>query len=236
MEDEKTILVVDDEPALRDIFGGWVESLNCGKVLTAGDGQDALEILESTSITLLITDVRMPRMDGTELVRRLFALAKIPSIVFVSGFSDVNEREMYEFGAESFLTKPLRKEDLTRAVERALARRSELWMEPPLRPARQSILIGDPSGPSENYVRVGKGGFCAHYPDAIALGKVDFVCHLGDGDTTLRGSGTVRWRSRAEELVGIEFDYLDESSRAHVVDEIASSSRFSYIPSNVVKV
>jgi CheY-like chemotaxis protein len=235
-EDEITILIVDDEPALREIFSGWVESLQCGKVLTANDGMEALEILKTNNVTLLITDVRMPRMDGAELVKRLSQLVRIPSIVFVSAFSDVDEREMYQLGAESFLTKPLHKEDLTRAVERALAKPSDLWITPPEKPARQAIVIGDPNistGTDEHYFLLGRGGFCARYSGTIGLGKVDFACHLADGHTTLCGSGVVRWRARGDGLVGIEFSYLDEGSQAYVVGEIAASMPHNYIPSNV---
>lgn len=234
-QEEITILVVDDEPALREIFSGWVESLHCGKVLTASDGMEALEIIKTSNITLLITDVRMPRMDGAELVKRLSELARVPSIVFISAFSDVDEREMYELGAESFLTKPLRKEDLLRAVERALANPADLWTTPPEQPARQAITIEDAGAPistGASYFQLGRGGFCVRYPETIGLGKVDFVLNLG-GDVTLRGSGNVRWRSRAEGLVGIEFSYLNESSQGYVIDRIVAAWPHCYIPSSL---
>jgi CheY-like chemotaxis protein len=175
--DEITILIVDDEPALREIFGGWVKSMHRGKVLTAADGLDAFEILKSTNVALLITDVGMPRMDGLNLVRRLSELANTPRVIFVSAFSDVNQREMYELGAESILAKPLRKEDLIKTVTRALTMRSELWPASPHLLPRQSIVIGDPSGyttTGESYFALGQGGFCARYSEVIALGTVNF--------------------------------------------------------------
>ena len=137
---EATILVVDDEPALRDIFAKWLRLVGCGRVLSAADGAAALAVLQDEQVDLLITDVRMPVMDGVSLVRSLAKLAKpIPSIVFVSGFGDVNRKEMYGLGVEAFISKPFDRGEVLGILERAVARRSSLWLAPMAIAPRQSV-------------------------------------------------------------------------------------------------
>ena len=105
---QANVLLVDDEPELREILARWLTLAGCGHVRTAAGGEAALEILREAPIDLLITDIRMPGMDGLTLVQRLFESGGVvPGIVFISGFGEIDERRMYGFGVEAFLTKPL---------------------------------------------------------------------------------------------------------------------------------
>jgi CheY-like chemotaxis protein len=119
------ILVVDDEPELREIFSRWLFLSGCRSVSTATDGAEALALMNIDSFDLLITDVRMPVVDGITLVRQLSVTpGPIPTIIMVSGFSHIDEREMYATGVEAFLPKPLDRDDLIAAVIKALSKRS----------------------------------------------------------------------------------------------------------------
>ena len=69
---DATLLVVDDEPYYCEIAKDWFEREGC-KVLTAENGVAALQLLEREKADAIITDIRMPGMDGVELVRRLKA-------------------------------------------------------------------------------------------------------------------------------------------------------------------
>ena len=109
------ILVVDDEPmmrwlmttALRDHF----------RVLAAADGQEALDTVRMVGdeIAALVTDIRMPRLDGLELAAQLRAMDEPPPLLFVSGL--VGGREL----SGPFLAKPFRPEALLAAVQRLVA-------------------------------------------------------------------------------------------------------------------
>ena len=226
---EASILLVDDEPLLRMIFERWITTVGCGKVCTAPEGRSALALLESTHFDLLVTDIRMPGMDGITLVRKLADLpAPAPSIIFVSGFGDIDVREMYALGVEAFLTKPSLREDLLAAMENALAARADLWLTPmPVAP-RQAMLVPFKEGDGEDMIHLGLGGFSTSYEGPLSLGKVSF--QVAGGDRELSGQGYVRWNSRAEQSVGIEFAYLDENCRAGVVERIALTSPRSFIP------
>src|ERR1700735_825013 len=96
-----TVLVVDDEPELREIFALWLNREGY-TILTAANGSEALQMLTTQTVDALISDIRMPIMDGIALVRRVFEMKlMLPSIIFVSGFGDVSVREMYALGVEA---------------------------------------------------------------------------------------------------------------------------------------
>jgi CheY-like chemotaxis protein len=226
---------VDDEPDLLEIFGMLLESAGCRKVYTANDGEAALEIVRDNLIDLVITDVRMPIMDGITLVRRLVSLGKaIPCIVFVSGFGDFDRREMYGLGVEAFLSKPIPPTQLVEFAEKALAARSALWLTPMNPVPRQSIhILFDEIGitKGQDVIRLGRGGFSSHYVGPIALGKVAFRCDFSSKRPEMAGGGFVRWRSRLDNQVGIEFAFLDPGCRSWLLEEIAAMTSRSFIPS-----
>jgi CheY-like chemotaxis protein len=122
---EASILVVDDEPDLVEIFTAWLEGADCKKVMGAGSGKAALAMFELMCVDLLVTDINMPVMDGITLIR---AIAKadlsMPIIIFVSG-QTYNETELRQLGVRTFLSKPVRRTQFLAAIEDALAIRAE---------------------------------------------------------------------------------------------------------------
>jgi CheY-like chemotaxis protein len=232
---DAAILVVDDEPQLLEIFGFWLAAAGCRNVYTAADGKEALAVLKRASIDLLVTDARMPIMDGSALVRRLEEMGEpIPSVIFISGFGDIHQREMYDLGVEAFLAKPLLQEDLIAVLKRALAERPSLWLTPMDVAPRQSMLIQvDRTGETENpySLRLGRGGFSTRYTGSAKLGEVAFQCRLPTEQREMAGQGYVRWLSRTDQTVGIEFAFLEETCRSWLLEEIATTNPRSFIPS-----
>jgi two-component system cell cycle sensor histidine kinase/response regulator CckA len=115
----ETILVVEDEPALRSLIELILAEAGY-RVLTAVDGQDALEQVESAEppVDLVVTDSIMPKVSGPELVRRLREIAPETSVIYMSGFSD------HGFGGDDvFLAKPFEPETLLHLVRDVLDRR-----------------------------------------------------------------------------------------------------------------
>ncbi len=112
-----TVLVVDDEANLRRLVARRL--VNEGyRVLEAGDGAEALELLHATDtqVDLVITDIRMPRMDGYELADRLVGRPKAPPIVFISGYG---QNGVWLPG--SVFAKPFSLDALMEEVRRLLA-------------------------------------------------------------------------------------------------------------------
>ena len=249
---EARILVVDDEAALREIFARWLRGSGCLQIETAENGQEAIDAIHKSPFDVLITDVRMPVMDGVALVRRLAELGKrIPCIIFVSAFGEVDQREMYDLGVEAFLAKPFRLEELAAVLENAIANRSTLWQTPMAIPPRQSVLLelgaycpaGGDSTPGSAEIcraverfRLGRGGFSARFAGPVGLGKISFRCNFDSAQPSqaaapeLTGEGFVRWRSRVEQTIGVEFAYLDSPGREWVVDQITAINPRSFVP------
>jgi len=89
-------------------------------------------VVEKEQVNAIITDIRMPRMDGVELIRRLKARGSyMQTAVALSGFSDLPPRETYDLGIEAQLSKPVSRKVLVAAVETALTDRAQLWAGPP---------------------------------------------------------------------------------------------------------
>lgn len=98
------ILVVDDSVTTRTLAQGVLQS-NGYEVLTATDGQEALELLAHQTVDLVVSDVQMPRMDGLELVQRIKQRYKLPVILLTSR-SEPAERQMgLNLGADAYLVK-----------------------------------------------------------------------------------------------------------------------------------
>jgi len=212
----------------------WLTGAGCIHLHTAEDGQAALAVLKSTPIDLLVTDIRMPTMDGVSLVRHLAEIENvIPSILIVSGFGDLDKREMYSLGVEDFLAKPLVQQEYLAAVEKALRDRSDLWIEPLRFAPRQSLLLnGGEIGQTAGYdsIQLGRGGFSAHYEGSLTLASISFRCSFGNGDRAIAGQGHVRWQSKTDQTIGVEFAFLEEPSRSWLIDDTTASNARSFIP------
>jgi CheY-like chemotaxis protein len=130
--EDATALVVDDEIELQEIFSSWLRRSGC-TVYTAGNGAEALKILASHKIDVLVSDVHMPIMSGIELVRAVHRMRlAIPGIIFVSGFGDVDLPEMHALGVEKLIEKPLRLQDLKAAIQASLHSRTPATLPPEL--------------------------------------------------------------------------------------------------------
>ena len=130
-----TVLVVDDESMLLDIFREWLEEEHYG-VLTAKDGAAALQILRDRHVDVVVSDVRMPVMDGILLLKNLTTYVEMsqnicpPKMIFISGFTDLEPREAYGLGVEVVMQKPIKRDQFVDAVRRTLRSREEMWAEP----------------------------------------------------------------------------------------------------------
>src|SRR6266436_10382288 len=104
---DATILLVDDEPDLRTIIAEWFKREG-SRVLVAEDGAEALNIIQANQVDVVVSDVRMPVMDGITLLKKVKASGYKSSVMFVSGFTDViKPRESYDLGVEAVMSKPV---------------------------------------------------------------------------------------------------------------------------------
>jgi CheY-like chemotaxis protein len=120
--DSKRILVVDDEPKVAFFLKESLESLERHyQVVRAETGESALAEMEQASFDMVITDLRMPGMDGLELMQRVKENhPDIQTILITAYGSDEVEAESHRLNAYRYFTKPFHIEDLTSAVQEAM--------------------------------------------------------------------------------------------------------------------
>jgi CheY-like chemotaxis protein len=118
------VLVVDDAPDTREMYGSYLDFHGFG-VLTAADGDAAVEVALARRPDVVVMDLAMPRLNGITAVHRLKQhprTRKIPVIILTGYAFRAIQQGALEAGADVFLTKPCLPEELERHV-RALLRR-----------------------------------------------------------------------------------------------------------------
>jgi CheY-like chemotaxis protein len=231
------ILIADDEPDMREIFSAWFGNLGC-VVTEAADGKEALDILARGRFDVIITDVRMPRLTGVQLVQQLHQHGSYtPVIIFVSGHVDLALPDAFDLGVEAVLTKPCDKKDLLNAVQRSLRRRDFIF-EPPAHvaplPPEDVISENFSLTATASQVAIGRGGLSLNVgEEAVPNSTVDFSLSFGSGPVThLAGWGLLRWSEKETEgsRIGIEFIHLDAESVLQLARWIRDFSPVSFIP------
>ena len=226
---EATVLVVDDEPALRDIVGNWFRRV-ASRVVCAAHGAEALALLRTHQFDLMITDIRMPVMDGVTLLRQAKADGlKTPAVIFISGYSDIAPREAYDLGVEAMLEKPFERDLLIDVAQRSLMDRAELWKTPRAtarHPVLKRVFASVEAAISEGRIAFGRGGICVEAGPLASEGPVDIELAFTEDNYTLAGQGIVRWLALKDNLMGIELISVDADSRARVTELAASAGSF----------
>ena len=117
------VMVVDDEKNIREGLGKALE-LDGYNVFLAADGKEALQIVETNDIDLIITDLRMPNVPGEELLKRMTASYPTISVIILTGHGSIESAvNAMRDGAFDFLTKPVNLDRFSLLVKRALSNR-----------------------------------------------------------------------------------------------------------------
>ena len=118
---EAAVLFVEDEPLLRESMGAWL-ARKARRVICAQHGVEALEILAANKIDLLLTDIRMPVMDGIALVKKIrkTRLGPGPRVILVTGFKDTAMRDASTLGVDAVVEKPFDRGELLRVMQYCL--------------------------------------------------------------------------------------------------------------------
>ena len=118
---KETILVVDDEASIRRILETRLSMIGY-TVVTACDGQEALEAFRNSPPDLVVLDVMMPKLDGFAVCRRLRAESAVP-IVFLSSLDAIAEKVAgLDLGADDYISKPFSPKELEARISRILGR------------------------------------------------------------------------------------------------------------------
>lgn len=134
---KQNILVVDDEPQITRVLKTTLSSQGYG-IRTASDGEEALQAMSEWPPDLIVTDLRMPHMDGLELCREVRKTSQVPIIVLSVKGEDSIKVQALDAGADDYVTKPFSMTELTARIRAALRRASV-----PDQPRVPLIELGD---------------------------------------------------------------------------------------------
>jgi CheY-like chemotaxis protein len=105
MSKEKRILLVDDEPDFIQLMKFWLESKGYS-VVTAGDGENAVDLAKKEELDIILIDLRMPKMDGVEAIKKIREFDKnIPIIVISAYVDDPKAAEAMGYGISGIFCK-----------------------------------------------------------------------------------------------------------------------------------
>ena len=112
----KKILIVDDNPNMSSLLVEMLEVFQYD-ALRASDGQDALQKLEEDKYAMVITDMRMPKMTGLELLKAIKEKQPQMPVVIISGYSvDEEDSDFVKSKADGFLNKPFMMADIEKLL------------------------------------------------------------------------------------------------------------------------
>ncbi|MDD2958946.1 MAG: response regulator [Lachnospiraceae bacterium] len=109
----KTLLIVEDEKMIRSGIAVMVKrsSVPVEEVLECRNGVEALELLKKHPVDVMFTDIKMPKMDGVELVKQLEDLPNRPLVIVISGYDDFSYTvSMLQCGVRDYILKPIKRE------------------------------------------------------------------------------------------------------------------------------
>ena len=120
MTDTQTVLLIDDDESLRRVTEYHLQEEGY-RVLTAADGRSGFERFQAEPVDVVVTDIRMPEMDGMELLTRLKAMQPDLPVVILTAHGTIDSAvEAMKIGATDYLTKPFSREQIKASVRKAL--------------------------------------------------------------------------------------------------------------------
>lgn len=117
--DPLTVLVVDDEKGIRDGSRRIISRMGC-TALTAENGEEGLETIKKTDVAIVLLDLKMPGIDGMEVLKRIQAMERDILVIIITGFATIETAiEAMKQGAYDFIPKPFEPDQLRIVVNRA---------------------------------------------------------------------------------------------------------------------
>ena len=138
----KKILVVDDEKRISDIIKFNLEKEGY-EVVTAFDGEEALEKVEEENPELIVLDVMLPKKDGLEVVREVRKNHNMPIIMVTAKETEIDKVLGLELGADDYVTKPFSNRELVARVKANLRRQTSTQADEPVEKETNDIKVGD---------------------------------------------------------------------------------------------
>ncbi len=233
----RRVLVVDDETDLAELIGLEFEMLGA-EVVKANSANQAIDILRQSDFDVIISDIRMPGGDGTEIIQDLRLRKKDSPVVLMSGYSDLTSEETFRLGAVAKLQKPFNRHDLISTVMKACLPIESRWtLMPSVAEVKHysAISHGVASEVISSSVVFGKGGF--YLATEQVLPKIDETVLLSvqvDEFRRMDIYATVRWTRHLTTSMpagfGAEIVYIPSSDRDWFLQLIKDLDTGEFIP------
>ncbi len=119
MKSATTVLIVDDEPVMQSLLEK-ILAREGYKTFVAGDGVAALDLLEKEQVSLVLSDIKMPGMNGFELLQEIKTKHPGTGVIIMTAYGDTfTVKDALLLGADEYITKPFKSYEVSLVVERA---------------------------------------------------------------------------------------------------------------------
>lgn len=217
----KVLLVVDDEPDLREIVATEFEYMGA-KVFLAENVSQALAVLKNQKIDLIISDIRMPGATGVDLLHDIkIKNVDGPPIILMTGFADITIEDALDQGAEAIISKPFKLEELIQLAVRLTTDNHQRYVHSNIVSTKLLNYSSDDSLNSKisaHELVIGRGGVAITLDrpnQKISPGEI-FNFNLKFNDAELLGAAVCRWyKPRENDLkvaLGLEFVQLSDDT------------------------
>lgn len=170
------VLLVEDDTALRFIYSKMKTWSECGFSIAAeaANGKQALEILENKSFDLIFTDIRMPFVDGIEMLQKLHDNGNTIPVIFASSYDEFEyARQGLILGAFDYLLKPVEQKKLEEVLKRAKKRIDELNNRDKIAPVVAEIVNElDILSDANKFINQVIFYFSAHYREIFTVDDI----------------------------------------------------------------
>jgi DNA-binding response OmpR family regulator len=122
VSERQRVLVADDDPLIQRLIRTHLDRAGF-RVLSAADGEEALDVAAAEQPDLIVLDLMLPKLDGFDVCKRIREFSLVPVVMLTARGEQVDKLRGFEAGADDYLTKPFAFGELTARVQ-ALARRS----------------------------------------------------------------------------------------------------------------
>lgn len=243
-KDGEVILIVDDDELVRMTLSVLVSSLGY-HCLVAGDGVEALAVLRSTSVDLVLTDVVMPGLSGLELLENIRVMHKETDVIISTGYHEkTSYAAVIKAGAIDFIKKPIDQAELEAKLARAI--RERRMMRELERLSKQDSVTGifNRRAFDEHFSIEVERAYRQNYPLMLAVIDIDNFKEFNDdfghqqGDNVLRDLAEIMKECTRESvdrcfrLGGDEFAVLLPQATINQGTEIVQRILLSFIEKN----
>ncbi len=240
--DKIKILVVEDNLDLLKTYKSLLQTLGFS-VQTAANGATAWEFMQSADFDIVFTDIKMPALDGVELLKKIRARNNLhPCVLMISGHTEYPVDLLFQYGVNGFLAKPVSAASIRDILGRIVLRPDELWALEPKKAADAEIVLKFHSFQKlveSGEISFGNGGFSIHQENISIepqkLVRFSFTFEDSTLFNKIEGVGVVQWSyidnsEHRKKGLGIEIKYLTDNCRNSLCKWIQDQKFKSFIP------